>query len=77
MPLLIFKITAYMNGYFDIVLFIKTVKFVYNDHHLDPWFVAIVDRWSLFRGDFVTKIGDFKMIKLAGFCLVRFDYKIF
>ncbi len=27
-----------------------TVKPVYNDHFRDPKFVAVVDRWSLFRG---------------------------
>ena len=27
-----------------------TVKPVYNDHPRNPKFVAVVDRWSLFRG---------------------------
>jgi hypothetical protein len=31
---------------------IITVKLVYNDHPWDPKFVAVVDRWSLFRGSF-------------------------
>ena len=30
-----------------------TVKPVYNDHPQDPNFVAVVDRWSLFRGNFM------------------------
>jgi len=30
-----------------------TVKLVYNDHPWDPKFVAVVDRWSLFRGSFM------------------------
>ena len=28
----------------------STVKPVYNDHPWDPKIVAVVDRWSLFRG---------------------------
>jgi len=28
-----------------------TVKLVYNDHPRDPEFLAVVDRWSLFRGN--------------------------
>jgi hypothetical protein len=28
-----------------------TVKPVYTDHPWDPKLVAVVDRWSLFRGD--------------------------
>ncbi len=31
----------------------KQVKPVYNDHPRDPNFVAVVDRWSLFRGRFM------------------------
>ncbi len=27
-----------------------------NDHHWDPQNVAVVDRWSLFRGAFVLKM---------------------
>jgi len=30
-----------------------TVKLVYNDHPRDPEFLAVVDRWSLFRGNFI------------------------
>ncbi len=30
-----------------------TVKLVYNDHPWDPEFVAVIDRWSLFRGSFM------------------------
>ena len=30
-----------------------TVKPVYNDHRWDPKLVAVVDRWSLFRGNFM------------------------
>ena len=33
--------------------FLSTVKPVYNDHPWDPKMVAVVDRWSLFRGTFV------------------------
>ena len=33
--------------------FNRTVKPVYNDHPWDPKIVAVVDRWSLFRGSFV------------------------
>ncbi len=29
-----------------------TVKFVYNEHPRGSKFVAVVDRWSLFRGSF-------------------------
>jgi len=53
---------------------INTVKPVYNDHPRDPKIVAVVDRWSLFRGHlcqkklnldlkiyyyFLTDVGDF------------------
>ncbi len=31
-----------------------TVKLVYNDHPRDPKFVAVVVRWSLFRGRFIS-----------------------
>jgi hypothetical protein len=30
----------------------STVKLVYSDHPRDPKFVAVVYRWSLFRGKF-------------------------
>ncbi len=33
----------------------NTLKPVYNDHLWDPKFVAIVDRWSLFRGTFMLQ----------------------
>ncbi len=33
-----------------IKIFVNTVKPVWNDHPQDPKFVAVVDRWSLFRG---------------------------
>ncbi len=29
----------------------STVKLVYNDHTRDPDFEAVVDRWSLLRGN--------------------------
>ncbi len=29
---------------------LTTVKLVCNDHPRDPKFVAVVDKWSLFRG---------------------------
>jgi hypothetical protein len=32
-----------------------TVKPVYNDHPWDPEIVAVVDRWSLFRGNLCEK----------------------
>jgi len=32
-----------------------TVKPVYNDHPRDPKIVAVVDRWSLFRGHLCSK----------------------
>ncbi len=32
-----------------------TVKPVYNDRPRDPKFVAVVDRWSLFRGRFMPQ----------------------
>ncbi len=37
----IFLLTSYIFSY--------TVKPVYNDHHRDPKFVAVVDRWLLFK----------------------------
>jgi hypothetical protein len=33
----------------------KTVQPMYNDHPRDPKYVAVVDRWSLFRGIFMLK----------------------
>jgi hypothetical protein len=39
--------------YFVIFSFPCTVKLVYNDHPRDPKLVAVVDRWSLFRGSFM------------------------
>ncbi len=30
--------------------FPRTVKLAYNDHPQDPKFMAVVDRWPLFRG---------------------------
>jgi len=41
--------------YIFIVILGCTVKPVYNDHPRDPKFVAVVDRWSLFRGSFVLQ----------------------
>ena len=35
------------------LIYVNTVKPVYNDHPRDPKFVAIVDRWWLFRGSFI------------------------
>ena len=34
----------------QIIRLYLTVKPAYNDHSWDPKFVAVVDRWSLFRG---------------------------
>jgi hypothetical protein len=31
----------------------STVKPVYNDHHRDPKFETVIDKWSLFRGSFI------------------------
>ncbi len=31
----------------------STVKLVYNDHPRAPEFVVVVDRWSLFQGNFM------------------------
>ncbi len=36
-------------------LYLQTVKPVYKDHHWNPKLVAIVDRWSLFRGHLCKK----------------------
>ncbi len=33
--------------------FESTVKPVYNDFPMDPKIVAVVDRWSLFKGSFM------------------------
>ena len=41
-----------------------TVKPVYNDHPWDPKIVAVVDRWSLFRGHLSNK--KFKLGPLNG-----------
>jgi hypothetical protein len=40
------------NGHFKIYAqyLLCVVKPVYNDHPRDTEFVAVVDRWSLFRG---------------------------
>ncbi len=35
------------------LIFDTTVKPVYNDHPRDPKFMAVGDRWSLFRGSFI------------------------
>ncbi len=42
----------------------STVKPVYNDHPWNKKILAIVDRWSLFRGHFYNKVWnlDFKMV---------------
>ncbi len=32
-----------------------TVKLVYNDHYWDSKIVAVVDRWSLFKGNLCNK----------------------
>ena len=43
---------------------LSTVKPVYNDHPWDPKIVAVVDRWSLFKGRLYSKspIWDLKMV---------------
>jgi hypothetical protein len=47
--------------------FPNTVKTVYNDHPWDPKIVAIVDRWSLFRGSLYNKTStwDLKIVVVA------------
>ncbi len=42
----------------------STIKPVYNDHPLDPKIMAVVDRWSLFRGHLCNKssIWDLKIL---------------
>ncbi len=32
------------------LFFVNTIKPLYNDHARDPIIVAVVDKWSLFRG---------------------------
>ncbi len=43
-------IDKYSKNWLTCNEFACTVKLVYNDHPRDPKFVAVVDRWSLFRG---------------------------
>ncbi len=52
-------------GLFD---FECTVKHMYNDHPRDPKFVAVVDKWSLFRGPLCYKDSnrDSKTVVNAG-----------
>jgi hypothetical protein len=38
-----------------------TVKPVYNDHPRDPKIVAVVDRWSLFRGQLLNKSPNWNL----------------
>jgi len=47
---------------------IHTVKPVYNDRPWDHKIVAVVDRWSLFRGHFCSKSPkwDLKMVVVIG-----------
>ncbi len=42
----------------------SAVKLVYNDHPWDPKIVAVVVRWSLFRGNFCYKTAkwDLKIV---------------
>ena len=42
-----------------------TVKHVHNNHPRDSKFVAVVDRWSFFRGSFVGK-WDPKIVVVVG-----------
>jgi hypothetical protein len=50
------------------IFFATTVKLVYNDHPWDPKIVAVVDRWSLFRGHLCNKSPkwDLKMVVVRG-----------
>ncbi len=51
----------------DVVnIFWHTVKLVYNDHPRDHKFVAVVDRWSLFRGS--SMLQRFKLGLQNGGC---------
>ncbi len=45
-------------------IFLFTFKPVYNDHPWDPKIVAVVDKWSLFRGHSCNKAPnwDLKMV---------------
>ncbi len=47
-----------------------SVKLVYNDHPWDHKIVAVVDRWSLFRGHFGSKSPkwDLKMVVVISSC---------
>jgi hypothetical protein len=49
------------NNYFD-----YTVKPVFNDHPLDPKCVAVVDRWSLFRGRFMLERPKYELVVAVG-----------
>jgi hypothetical protein len=39
----------------------STLKPVYNNHSWDPKIMAVVDRWSLFRGHFRIKISNWDL----------------
>ena len=49
-------------------IIVINVKPVYNDHPWDPKIVAVVGRWSLFRGHICYKIQnwDLKMVVVEG-----------
>ncbi len=57
------------NDVYVLEAFAFKVKPVFNDHPWDSKIVAIVDRWSLFKGHFKNKYSnwDFKML-VAGRC---------
>jgi hypothetical protein len=38
--------------------FYDAIKIVYNDHNCDPKIVAVVDRWSMFRGHLFIKVQN-------------------
>ncbi len=42
-----------------------TVKPVYNGHPWDPKIVAVVDRWSLFRGSLYYKNDNWAFLMVA------------
>ncbi len=52
---------------------VTTVKPVYNDHSRDPEFMAVVDRWSLFKGNFMLQNQNFdsKMVVIESWSLFR------
>jgi hypothetical protein len=42
-------------------MYLDAVKPVYNDHPRDPKIVAVVDRWSFFRGHLCNKRPNWEL----------------